>query len=387
MRLLEFVSKTVAFNPFTRGGHGRSVLFWSFACSALLGQPVWAAGAKRVIFVADDKTMSWGEGYYRQNPMPKDQFIREADGQNFTNAWKELSAGDTLVILAHGTRGGGGITLGGRGRDGFKRSGETGGGTGAGCGTPYEMQKLSLENLTIDVKSCWGDADPDGEEAATSVAESLRRLNNTTGVYTVTGSPRAVEIGFRVSYKPNPPPASQKTATLNCLWNAATAAGFNGPGRIKAWFQSMKYPDQQTTIDAVLQACRNAGDDIVDGYNFTYLEPVPAPASSGLIVNVASLTEGVVVAGVPIEEPDIMTETPCDATCPAVAGECNIFLPSGDFAECAHQVTLAECEQLGGAWTEGSCVPAVSQWGLCVFTLLMFSAASVIIMRRQGVTA
>ncbi len=365
-----------------RWPNNRLIVLWSFACSIFLVHPVWAAGTKRVIFVADDKTMSWGEGYYRQNPMPKDQFVREADAQNFADAWNKLAAGDKLIVLAHGTKGGGGITLGGIRRDGFKRDNEMGGGTGAGCGTAYALPKHALDNIMIDVKSCYGDADPDGEKPATSVAESLRRMNNGAG-FMVTGSSVAVEMGFRVSYKPNPPPLAQKAATLNCLFAAATAAGFNGPGRIKAWFQSMPYPTQQSTINSVLQACRDNGENIVDGYNFTYLEPVPGTASNAAIADVASGTDDGVVTGGPIEEPDVMTETPCDPTCPLVAGKCALF-GSPEGASCLQDTALSECTQLGGIWNEDVCVPAISTWGACVLTLMVLSSATVIIMRRQS---
>lgn len=312
------------------------------AASACLGalwlglsvSPAAATGTKRVIFVANNKQSSWGEGYYRQNPQPKDQFVREAAGGNLSDAWGKLANGDTLIIIAHGTTGGGAIELKDTVRDGFKVQGGTGTGTGAGCGSAFPLPKRSLNNIHVELKVCYSDTDPTG--APTSVTSTILPLVNGTG-NTATGKDGAVSIGYSPNYKDGT--AEQKAETLKCLADAAQAAGFSGSNRVNAWLKSMSYPDQQAAVNAAIQACLNAGKDVV-GLNITYNQPTflaryePLPADS------------LVIGGDPIDELTSILEAPCNVGCST------------------------------------SQAPMVSEWGLLVLALLIGIPAALAKRRR-----
>jgi len=63
------------------------------------------------------------------------------------------------------------------------------------------------------------------------------------------------------------------------------------------------------------------------------------------------------------------------------------FNYSGKGAQCVSDIDEAVCIAEGGIWSETACIPTVSQWGVAVMTLLVLTAATVVIMRRRAAVA
>jgi hypothetical protein len=169
------------------------------------------------------------------------------------------------------------------------------------------------------------------------VTSTLTPLINGTG-NTVTGKDGAVSIGYSPSYKDGT--AEQRAETLKCLGDAALAAGFTGSGRANAWLKSMSYPDQQSAVNAAIQACRDAGKDVV-GVNITYDQPTffaRAEPING---------ETLIIGGDPIDELIAVDETPCNVGCST------------------------------------SEAPMVSEWGLLLLVLLVGASGTFFFGRRQ----
>ena len=255
----------------------------------LLGANVTTAF--RVIYVADDRVMSWGEGYYRQNPLPGDYFVREADPaapNTLLGAWVLLWDFDDLIIMAHGHKGL--ISLEGAVRSGF------GAGTGAGGGCPPYVLPVSDAVAGVDIKSCYSAADPDGDGPQISVVESLEPL---LPFGFVTGYADRVMYGFCPSWRGGTD--AQRQEALRCLGDQAAADGYAGPNRVNDWLRDQSYEEHQN-VQSVIDACRNAGRDVGDvEIVFTYGEP--RYQTLGLPVSSVWVSLG--------DEPDSLAELEC----------------------------------------------------------------------------
>jgi len=70
-------------------------------------------------------------------------------------------------------------------------------------------------------------------------------------------------------------------------------------------------------------------------------------------------------------------------------GCCAVLSPPGTQVEFIRGITEADCMAQAGvlAWDNAVCVPTVSTWGVAVMTLLVLSAATIVIMRRRAAAA
>ena len=248
----------------------RTALLVGGAALALLA---FNAHAKRVIWVANNNESEDGGQHYAQNPQPGDIIQREAAGTSLATARGKLAAGDTFIIITHGQDGS--ITIGGNSVDGFRGTGTTGAGTGAGCGTPTEIDPITEDNITVILHVCHSEDDPDGGGSQISVADSLRALVTGTGS-SVTGKAGTVTFTCQVVYSnPAAPNGMQIGNLTTCLAAAAATAGFAGPNRINDWVNSMGGAAKQTAVTAAIDACQAGpppANDLPD-VEFQYTQP------------------------------------------------------------------------------------------------------------------
>lgn len=295
-----------------------------------------AATAKRIIYVADDKACSWGEGHYRKQSVGTDVFVREAEGKDLSDAWSQLEEGDELIIITHGNKGT--IKLRGVSYAGFKKDGATGGGTGASC-RPYVLPETDLDEITVTLKVCHSASDPDGDGPKISVEESMEPLL-TGDDSTVTGKDDELNSTYCPHWE-NGTEAQQKNA-LRCLSDKAEEGGYTGRKRVNDWLEDLTY-EEHKTVQGVIEDCKDQGADVDDvEIVFEYPEPrfgdprrwVGPPPTMG-----DDRDE--------IDDLECRWEAPCDSYC---------------------------------GWTP---LATVSEWGLIVMTLLLLTAGAIALGRRR----
>jgi hypothetical protein len=249
-----------------------------FVVTLVFASPAEAL-AKRVIYVTAGNDISWMEGYYKTHAQDGDEFIREVDGDKFTDAWSSLAAGDELILCGHGTKGA--VSIEGGQYGGFKLKDATTGGTGVSC-PPFELPALALDNITVTFKMCNAGSVPAGVDKK-SVVQSLQPL--ITGANpTVTGEARAVLFGYKAVWKnSNNGTQAQRGNALECFDEQVLRDGGDAQDgtRFNKWLRLKTYAQ----LEALNQYLANppCAQD-VDGWTltFTYDPPTePQPVADG----------------------------------------------------------------------------------------------------------
>lgn len=176
-------------------------------------------------------------------------------GGNLEDCVAQLEPGDTLIIIAHGTRQEGG---GQEGR-GFEWNDEEVRGFGDGPNqVPLPPELAELPDITIIIWACWSANDPDGTGDDTSMVE---KMNEAAGGRDVTsGSVGEVEIRPRVSWTypaglPQEQEAAYDQAVSNCLAAANPSIESYPPAN-----RPGANPNQQTAAQDAIDNCESWPD-------------------------------------------------------------------------------------------------------------------------------